>query len=76
MRSSWPRTRIQLENRSGRDATYCSTVCADSRGQARIEGDGVSMEHWNHDPARMEAALPPPGTRQRGLFLAHVMMRW
>ena len=34
------------------------------------------MEHWNHDPARMEAALPPPGTRQRGLFLAHVMMRW
>ena len=33
MRSSWPRTGIQLENRSGGNATYCSTVCAGSGGQ-------------------------------------------
>jgi hypothetical protein len=34
------------------------------------------MEHWNHDPARMEAALPPARHTSEGLFLAHVMMRW
>jgi hypothetical protein len=59
MRSSWPGRRIQLEKRSGRDATYCSTVCADSRGQVRIEWDGSSLVRWNHDAARMAAALPP-----------------
>jgi hypothetical protein len=57
MRSSWSRTRIQLENRSGRDATYCSTVCAGSGGQIRVGWDGTSLVRWNHDPARLEAQL-------------------
>jgi hypothetical protein len=44
MRSSWPRTRIQLENNSGWNTTYYSTVCAGSGGQIRVEWDGSGFD--------------------------------
>lgn len=65
MSSSWPHTRIQLENRSGWDVTVLFDRLWGSGGQLRLEWDGSSLLHWNHDPARMEAALPSP-THARG----------